>query len=353
MFGLIKKKGKSPYKSVCTHGWVVDGEGRKMSKSLANGVKPEKILSKYGADILRLWVASSDYHSDIRISEDILKQLTESYRKIRNTARFILGNLCDFNPDLDMLEIKDLEEIDIFAITKLNELIKTVKNAYDEFKFFNIFHNLHNFCVVHMSNFYLDIIKDRLYCEKANGKTRRAAQTTMYIILDALTRMIAPILAYTSEEIWSYLPHKKTDVEESILFNEMYDEIDVKKDKEFTEKWSKILKVREFVQKALEEKRRDKHIGSSLEAKVLIYCEDEMFNFLDSLKDILKTIFIVSKVEVLKGTDGEYKFEEYKIGVDIKKPDGEKCERCWSYCETVGKNPTHKTLCERCCEVLN
>lgn len=348
----VAYKGKSPYKSVCTHGWVVDGEGRKMSKSLANGVKPEKILSKYGADILRLWVASSDYHSDIRISEDILKQLTESYRKIRNTARFILGNLCDFNPDSDMLEIKDLEEIDIFAITKLNELIKTVKDAYEEFKFFNIFHNLHNFCVVHMSNFYLDIIKDRLYCEKANGKTRRAAQTTMYIILDALTRMIAPILAYTSEEIWSYLPHKKTDVEESILFNEMYKEIDVKKDKEFIEKWNKILKVREFIQKALEEKRRDKQIGSSLEAKVLIYCEDEMFNFLDSLKDILKTIFIVSKVEVLKGIDGEYKFEEYKIGVDIKKPDGEKCERCWSYCETVGKNQTHKTLCERCCEVL-
>ena len=344
--------GKTPYKSVCTHGWVVDGEGRKMSKSLANGIKPEKILSKYGADILRLWVASSDYHSDIRISEDILKQLTESYRKIRNTARFILANIADFNPNQDLVELEELEEIDIWAISKLNELIDIVKNSYEEFKFYNIFHNLHSFCIVHMSNFYLDVIKDRLYCEEKCGKKRRAAQTTIYIIIDTLTKMIAPILAFTSEEIWKFIPHKKTDYVESVLLNEMNEKVNINIDKEFIEKWDRIIKIRDFVRKVLEEKRQNKEIGSSLEANVKIYCNEDNFLFFESLQEILKIVFIVSNVEISKQAKGKFKNSELNISVDILKADGEKCERCWNYSNYVGENKEHATLCERCCNVL-
>ena len=340
-------EGKSPYKSVCTHGWVVDGDGRKMSKSLANGVKPEKFLSKYGADILRLWVASSDYHSDIKISEDIIKQLIESYRKIRNTARFILGNLYDFDPEVDMLELSEIEEIDKWALMKLDNLIKANNKSYDNFKFYNIYHNIHNFCIVDMSNFYLDVIKDRLYCESKFGKKRRAAQTTIYIILDALTRMIAPILAFSSEEIWSFLPHKNADLVDSVLLNDMYFNVEnLKYDVDFQERWSKILQIRDFVRKALEEKRKEKTIGSSLEAKVVIYCKDETFQFINSIKDLLKEVFIVSELLVLDDGDGEYKFENFKISLDIKKAEGEKCKKCWNYSKSVGKNLEHSSLCE-------
>lgn len=189
-------KGTAPYKAVVTHGWVVDGEGRKMSKSLGNGIEPQEIVDQYGADILRLWVASSDYHADIRISKDILKQLSEAYRKIRNTARYILGNLYDFNPDTDRVPLDQLLPIDQWALKKLDELNQKVREGYDAFEFHQVYHAIHNFCVVDMSNFYLDVIKDRLYAEKADGKLRRAAQTAIYTILDAMTRMIAPILLY-------------------------------------------------------------------------------------------------------------------------------------------------------------
>ena len=349
----VAYKGTSPYKNVCTHGWVVDGEGRKMSKSLANGVKPEKIISQYGADILRLWVASSDYHSDIRISTDIIKQLTESYRKIRNTARFILGNIFDFKPDEDSVDFNELDEIDMWALVKLNEFIKFSKKAYDEFKFFNLFHELHNFCVVYMSNFYLDIIKDRLYCENKNSKKRRSAQTTMFLVLDVLTRVIAPILAFTSEEIWQFMPHKKSDCLESVLLNDMYEEIKIYVDLEFYNKWSKIFEIRNFVKKALEEKRKQKIIGSSLESRVVLHCSKEIFDFLNKMKNLLKTVFIVSEVEILEDDVGEFEFENFGIKIDIEKPYGNKCERCWSYSSFVGKNSEHKTLCERCCEVVN
>ncbi len=346
-------EGKSPYKSVCTHGWVVDGEGRKMSKSLANGVKPEKFLSKYGADILRLWVASSDYHSDIKISEDIIKQLIESYRKIRNTARFILGNLYDFNPENDMIGLDEVQEIDKWALVKLDMLIKANNKSYEDFKFYNIYHNIHNFCIVDMSNFYLDVIKDRLYCEAKFSKKRRAAQTTIYVILDALTRMIAPILAFSSEEIWSFLPHKEKDLTESILLNDMYSNVDIEYNTEFCEKWDKILKIRDFARKALEEKRKEKKIGSSLEAKVIIYCSEENFKFLDSIKNLLKDVFIVSEVVLLNDGDGEYKFKNFEISLDIKRAEGGKCQRCWNYSKSVGDNSDHSSLCKRCCSVIN
>ncbi|MGN1130790.1 MAG: isoleucine--tRNA ligase, partial [Ruminococcus sp.] len=217
----VATTGTAPYKTVLTHGMILDDESRKMSKSLGNGISPQDVTKQYGADVLRLWVASTDYQSDVHISNDILKQISESYRKIRNTARYILGNLDDFNPNEDMVAPNDLMEIDKWAVKTLNNLIEKVANSYDNFEFHQVYHSIYNFCVVDMSNFYLDVLKDRLYTEKKDSLERRAAQTTIYMILDAMTRMISPILAYTSDEIWKYMPHKDTDDVESIIFNSM------------------------------------------------------------------------------------------------------------------------------------
>lgn len=348
----VATKGTAPYKNVCTHGWVVDGEGRKMSKSMQNGVAPEKIIEQYGTDILRLWVASSDYHADIRISPEILKQLSEGYRKIRNTARYILGNLDGFNPDTDQVSLDDLHELDKWALLKLDALMKKVDEAYNSFDFHIVYHAIHNFCVVDMSNFYLDIIKDRLYCEKADGIDRRAAQTTMYLILDALTRMVAPILAFTSEEIWQSLPHTSSENTESVLFNQMPEPIGVTVSDSFMEKWNKIYEIRECAKKALEEKRAAKVIGSSLDAKVIIHCNQETAQFLEGFKDDLQTIFIVSGVEISQDGTGEFNFEEQGLSIDVVKATGEKCERCWMYSDTVGSHPEHPTLCSRCASVV-
>lgn len=344
-------RGKAPYKAVCTHGMVVDGEGRKQSKSLGNGIAPEEIIKQYGADILRLWVASSDYHSDIRISSDILKQLSEAYRKIRNTAKYILGNLYDFNPDTDMVAFENLTELDQLALYKLSNLIEKVNAAYENFDFHVVFHAIHNFCVVDMSSFYLDIIKDRLYCDASIGNRRRAAQTTIYTVLDVLTRMLAPILAFTSDEIWSFMPHKKTDDAESVLFNEMYRSLDVKVDNSFIEKWDTIYKVRDDVQKALEIKRTDNIIGKSLEAKVTLYCDGALFDLLISMSDDLAEIFICSQVAVEHGK-GEFTGDMEGLSVTVESASGEKCERCWIYSETVGCDSEHPTLCKRCAEVM-
>ncbi len=345
-------RGKAPYKAVCTHGWVVDGQGRKMSKSLANGVAPEKIIKQYGADILRLWVASSDYHADIRISPEILKQLTEIYRKIRNTARFILGNLFDFDPNTDIVPTDKLYEIDRLALYRLNKLIETVQSAYDKFEFHQIYHAVHNFCVIDMSNFYLDIIKDRLYCDKTDGLSRRAAQTTIYTIIHAFTRLIAPILAFTSEEIWSFLPHTDKEDVRSVLLSDMPTAIYLPDDPEFLKKWENISYLRELAQKALEQKRTDKVIGSSLEAELIVYPQKESFDFWNSVTSILSEVCLVSNVLVSQTGEGETKADDGSISISVKKAETQKCERCWSYRETVGSSDKHPTLCKRCVEVL-
>lgn len=341
----VATQGTAPYKAVLTHGWVVDGEGRKMSKSLGNGIEPQEIIDQYGADILRLWVASSDYHADIRISKDILKQLSESYRKIRNTARYILGNLYDFDPEKDSVSVDKLYPIDKWAIVKLNELIKKVKEAYDNYEFHLVYHSIHNFCVVDMSNFYLDVLKDRLYTEKADSEARRAAQTAIYIIVDAMTRMISPILAYTSDEIWRYMPHCNDCNKENIVFNEMPEVIDISVEDGFMDKWDRIHQLRDSVKKSLESFIREKTIKSSLEAKIKLSADGEALDFLNSVKDELKTAFIVSSVEIARGDSKE-------ITIEVEKASGNKCERCWSISETVGENHEHPTLCSRCCEVL-
>ncbi len=336
--------GQAPYKSVLTHGWVVDGEGKKMSKSLGNGIDPQEVVDQYGADVLRLWVASSDYHVDIRISKDILKQLSEAYRKIRNTARYILGNINDFNPDTDSVAIDELMPIDKWAINKLNELMLKVKAGYDSYEFHQVYHAIHNFCVVDMSNFYLDVLKDRLYTEKPDSKERRAAQTTIYIILDAMTRMIAPILAYTSDEIWKYMPHRADSDAECVFFNQMPEKIDINLDADFIANWDRIHDLRDTVKKHLEVAVKDKMIKSSLEAAVTLKASAEEYDFIKSVESELAAAFIVSAVNVVCG-DGE-------LSVEVSKASGDKCERCWCFSESVGSCEEHPTLCSRCAEVI-
>lgn len=336
-------KGSAPYKAVCTHGWVVDGQGKTMHKSLGNGIDPSEITDQYGADILRLWVASSDYHSDIRISKPILSQLSDAYKKIRNTARFILGNLGNgkgFNPDTDSVSDDKLTELDKWAMMRLDALIDKVNEGYNAFDFHIAFHAIHNFCVIDMSNFYLDIIKDRLYCEKEDSELRRAAQTTMYRILSAVARLAAPIISFTAEEIWGFMPHSANDDTQSVFLNQMPEKSGIEFSAEFVEKWNFIYSTREAVNKALEEARNAKTIGKSLEAGIVIHASAEDYEKYNALAEQLAEILIVSDVTVEK-SDSETSFE-------VVKADGDKCERCWCYSKYVGTNHEHPTLCQRC-----
>ena len=344
----VATNGIAPFKQVLTHGWTVDGEGKKMSKSLGNGISPQDVIKEYGADILRLWVLSSDYQSDVSLSKDILKQITEVYRKIRNTARYILGNISDFDPNIDQVKYEDLEEIDKYALVKLNDLIKECTESYDRYDFHQAYQAINIFCVTDMSSFYLDIIKDRLYSSKVDSKARRAAQTTMYIILNLLVRILAPLTSFTAEEIWKYMPKTKdTDVESVMLtdyptVNEQYE------NKEIREKWEKIVDIKEIVSKKLEEARAQKIIGHSLNAKVILYAEGNLYNFIKDNLKLLQSVFIISGLEV-----EENKMDaEVKLRVEIEQAEGEKCERCWMYSTTVGEDKENPTICHRCSEVL-
>lgn len=352
----VATKGNAPYRKVLTHGYVVDGEGRKMSKSLGNGIDPADVIKEYGADILRLWVASSDYTTDIRISKDLLKQLSEVYRKIRNTARYILGNINDFNPDTDSVDYNELNELDKWALSRMNNLIKKVNEAYDTYEFHLMFHAIHNFCVVDMSNFYLDIIKDRLYTSKPDSKERRAAQTVMYEILHNLVRMLTPVLAFTTEEIWQYMPHKAGDDTESVQLNSWPQVNEKYENTQLSEKWEKIFELRSDVSKALEIARANKTIGHSLNAKVTLYADGENLEFIKSIESDLVTVFIVSAVEIKTIADAPataQKGEEMPgIKVSVEQAPGDKCERCWMFSEFVGKDEKHPTLCKRCADVV-
>lgn len=346
-------RGQAPYKAVVTHGWVVDGEGRKMSKSLGNGILPPEIVEQYGADILRLWVASSDYHADIRISKEILKQLSDAYRKIRNTARFILGNLNDFDPDADQAPVENMLPIDLWTLKKLDEVSAKCREGYDSYEFHQVFHAIHNFCVVDLSNFYLDVAKDRLYVEKTDSLTRRAAQTVMYKVLDTLTRLISPILAFTSDEIWQAMPHDAGADKENVVYNEMAAPVAPPVDEAFMERWDKIHQIRDDVKKALEIARTNKVIGAALDAKIELFCQGELYEFVKSVEGELKDVCIVSQAEVHNAGEGEYKGEAVPgLSVTVSHAEGEKCARCWSYTHTVGTCEKHPDLCSRCAEVL-
>ena len=348
----VATEGVSPYKTVISCGWVVDGEGRKMSKSLGNGIAPDEIISQYGADILRLWVASSDYHADIRISKDILKQLSEGYRKIRNTARFILGNLYDFDPEKDCVSVDKLEAMDRWALKKLDQLIKHVRASYEKYEYHMIYHAIHNFCVVDMSNFYLDVLKDRLYVEAPASETRRAAQTVIYRVLDALTLMLSPLISFTADEIWSYMPHDSSRSTENVIFNDMPDGMEVDADEAFMARWDRIHALRDDVKKALELARSAKVIGASLEAHLDIFAEGKLLEFLKSIEKELPAIMIVSSVKLSDSGKGEFVGDIEGLSVTVSHSSGDKCERCWSYSDTVGTDGEHPTLCARCSSVL-
>lgn len=341
----VAAKGSAPYKAVCTHGWVVDGEGKAMHKSLGNGMSPDEVTDKYGADILRIWVASSDYHADIRISQDILKQLSDAYRKIRNTARFILSNLGDFNPDTDSVPVEKLDGIDKWAMARMDEIIDRCRAAYDKFDFHIVYSTMRDFCTIDLSNFYLDILKDRLYVEKADSESRRAAQTVIYNILRTMTLYLAPVISFTAEEIWGYMPESKDNNPKSVFFNRLPEKSGVSADEEFMEKWEKIDELRDIANKALEEARGQKLIGKSLEAKVTLNCGRDWYEFAKSVENDLVSAFIVSAVGVEKSEfDG--------VDVKVEVAPGEKCERCWTHSDTVGKCAEHPTLCARCAEIV-
>ncbi len=348
----IAAKGVAPYKTVITHGMIVDQNGDKFSKSKGNGTSPEVIINKFGADILRLWVVSADYKTDMRISDEILKQLSEAYRKIRNTARYILGNIHDFNPETDCVPFAELGEMDRWSLTRLNDIVGRVLEAYRSYEFHMIYHAIHNFCVVDMSNFYLDVIKDRLYTSRKDSKERRAAQTCMYEILDAIVRLIAPILCYTADEIWRAMPHRAGDDAEAVILNGMPAVRDEWKDDALEAKWARILAVKSDVSKALELARREKTIGKSLDAKVEIFATGEPYKFVSEIPD-LATVLIVSDAVVTEGDGDGIKGEaEPGITVKVSIAEGEKCERCWIKTPTVGSHPEHPTLCARCAEIL-
>ena len=338
----VATKGKAPYKEVLTHGYTVDEQGRKMSKSVGNVIAPQTMIKQYGADILRLWVLSSDYKSDVSISNGIMKQVAEVYRKIRNTARYILGNISDFNVN-EPVKYDKLEEIDKWALIKLNHLIKDCTKAFDEYDFNKAYQAINTFCVVDMSNFYLDIIKDRLYTSKKESTKRRAAQTAMYNILSGLVRIIAPMTVYTAEEIWKYMPHKNGENTESIML-EYWPKVNEKyENKELEEKWNKIIAIKEEASKALEMARAEKVIGHSLNAKVTINADKENYNFLKDKEELLQEVFIVSAVEVKEANE---------LKIDVTPAEGEKCERCWMYSTTVGEDKENPTICHRCSEAL-
>ncbi len=346
---------RAPYESVLTHGFVVDGEGRKMSKSLGNVVDPLDVTAKSGADILRLWVASSDYTVDIAISPDILKHIGEAYRRIRNTFRFMLGNIYDFKPGRDDVDYGQLQELDKWALHEMTGLLKNLKAAYENYRFHAVYRLLYDFFTNELSALYFDIIKDRLYASGANSVERRAAQTVLFKMLVTFTKVLAPILAFTCEEIWSYIPEPIRDKKSVHLAawpepNEKYI------NPEIEGVWNKIFRIRGEVAKALEEARNEKMIGNALEAQVNLFVDDSMREFLSRYEDILAQIMIVSSVKLhpyLEAPVDAYRSELIlDLAVKVSPAPGAKCERCWRYEETVGQVPQHPNLCARCAAVL-
>ncbi|MGG2095808.1 isoleucine--tRNA ligase [Bacillus sp. S13(2024)] len=343
--------GKAPYKGVLSHGFVLDGEGRKMSKSIGNIVVPKKIMDQLGGDILRLWVSSVDYQSDVRISDDILKQVAEVYRKIRNTFRFLLGNLADFDPSKDVVPAAELREVDRYMLVKLNDLIAKVKDAYETYEFAAVYHAIHNFCTIDLSSFYLDFAKDILYIEAENNHDRRAIQTVLYDVLVALTKLVTPILPHTADEVWPYVPGV---IEESVQLTDMPEAVEVEGAEELKVKWDAFMTLRDDVLKALEVARNEKVIGKSLNASITLFPTAEMKQMLESISEDLKQLFIVSEYK-LGGTMEEAPADAPKYehtAVVVAQATGETCERCWVVSETVGSNADHPTLCERCGEVV-
>lgn len=351
MLTSIAVNGVAPYKQIATHGWTVDGEGKAMHKSLGNAVSPDEVIKDYGADMLRLWVASADYTQDMRISKDIMKQLSQAYLKIRNTARYMLGNLCDFEPDRDLVPAERLMELDRYALHTFNELAKTARAAYDRYEFHAVYRAVYNFCVVDMSNFYLDIIKDWLYC--GAEAERRSAQTALYHILDGMTRLIAPILAFTSDEIWHAMKHAQGVNAESVLFNDMPgDNAAFALDAAAKDRWAKLVSLRDAVNKALENARNAGVFKKAQDTDVTLSVSESDAAFLAGVD--LASLCIVSKVTVTTGAVEGEKSEDCLIPctIAVALDESPKCPRCWNHSEHIGADGHHNQLCDRCAAVV-
>ena len=348
---------QAPYKTVLTHGWVVDGEGKAMHKSLGNSISPDDIVKKYGAELVRLWAASSDYHADVRCSENIFKQLSESYRKIRNTARIMMANLGDFNPDTDIVAFDDMLEIDRWIIAETNKLVKLCLEAYDEYEFHIVYHAINKFCTIQLSKLYIDITKDRLYVEKSDSHARRSGQSALYGVLQAITRLLAPVISFTAEEIWQSMPHADEDKKDSIFLNDMpkYDEAFADKNAALCEKWEKLLDLRDDVMKALELARAEKMIGKSLDAKVTVYTtNDEIYDLMSGFASELAGIYITSAANVVRGEAPEGAFTETQSGIAVvvAPADGCKCDRCWSFSLEGEHDDEGGFICTRCKKII-
>ena len=333
----------APFKECLTHGWTVDGEGKAMHKSLGNGMDPAEIFEKYGADLLRLWAGSSDYHVDVRCSDEIFKQLSQNYLKFRNTCKFCLDNLVNFDPN-DLVKPEEMLPLDKWAVTRLNDLITKVFAWYDNYEFHSVSHAINDFCVVELSSFYFDILKDRLYCDEADGPERRSAQTALFLILDAMTRMFAPILAFTCDEVWLAMPHRAEDDGRNVLFNEMvqpYTQYALSQEE--MENWGRIASLRSTVNGALEQARADKIIGKSLEAAVSLTVPQEDAFLTRMSEEALADLFIVSQVSLTVGDE---------VSVRVKAAAGVKCGRCWKVLHSVASVGEHEALCPRCAAVM-
>ncbi|MCY1575468.1 isoleucine--tRNA ligase [Staphylococcus pettenkoferi] len=342
----VATRDRSPYKMLLSHGFVMDGEGKKMSKSLGNVIVPEQIVKQKGADIARLWVSSVDYLADARISDEIIKQTADVYRKIRNTLRFMLGNVNDFNPETDAIAEADLLEVDRYILNRFREFTASTIKNYDNFDYLNIYQEVQNFINVELSNFYLDYGKDILYIEERSAHKRRSMQTVLYQIVVDMTKLLAPILAHTADEVWSYIPHVQ---EESVHLTDMPQVQDV--DTELVEKWNTFMKLRDDVNRALEIARNEKVIGKSLEAKVTIGSNSDFdaTEFLQGFED-LQQLFITSQAEVVDNVEGG---ASYAYGdIKVEHADGEKCQRCWNYSEDLGSVGELTDLCPRCQAVV-
>lgn len=339
--------GKAPYKNIISHGFVLDGNGRKMSKSLGNIMLPSKVQKQLGADILRLWVSSVDYQADVRISQDILKQTSEAYRKIRNTFRFMLANLADFDPATDRIPESELEEVDRYMLQRLQDVLADVRESYEKYEFSPIFHQIHNFCANDLSSFYMDFAKDILYIEAKDNKRRRSIQTGYYEMLTTLVKLLTPIIPHTADEIWEYIPGTE---EESVQLTDIPEARELKSFDDTAKKWAHFMNVRDDVLKALEEARNEKTIGKSLEAKITIVPKDEQ------TKEVLKSMehlhqFLIVSEAVISDHATDAKTYKY-VDVAVEKHPGEKCQRCWMASETVGEDKDYPELCTRCADVV-
>ncbi|MEG2007875.1 MAG: isoleucine--tRNA ligase [Oscillospiraceae bacterium] len=350
----VAVKGAAPYREVLTHGWTVDGEGKAMHKSLGNGVYPDEIIPKYGADLIRLWAASADYRMDVRCSEGIFQQLSEKYLKIRNTARFILGNLAGFDPN-HQVAYADMTELDKWAMDRLGRLIEKCLAAYEKYEFFGVSYAIHNFCVVELSNFYLDVIKDRLYCDGTDSLSRRSAQTAIYLILDAMVRLLAPTLSFTANEIWLAMPHAEGDDLRNVMLNDMpAAKPEWRLSAETEENWQLVQKLREDVNKALELSRASKTVGKPLDARLTLYVSDKARADWERIKSFdLPALCIVSELEAVMGEGEGFSGEGFPgVTVAVAASTLGKCPRCWTHSASIGADPEHPELCARCAAAI-